>query len=374
MCTTVCKWTYQGHEAGPEGGPGRWDASFFEQIGLADLAEEGFERIGRRVRPIGERVGSLSERAASELGLHAGTPVAVSIIDAHAGGLGLLGTPVGGKAPQEEELDERLALIGGTSSCHMAVSKEPRFIPGIWGPYYAAMVPGFWLTEGGQSATGALIDHVVNSHARAAELKEEADRRGTTTFSLLNERLAALSTECRFPAELTAEFHVLPYFHGNRSPRANPTLRGMVSGLKLSDSVDSLALLYLATIQAIAHGTRHILEEMNKAGYGIRILIACGGDTRNPVFVREHADITGCQIVMPKEPEAVLLGSAMMGAVAAGDYPSLVAAMGAMSAAHRVVEPAGREIAQYHDRKYLVFHRMYEDQVAYGEIMGTASP
>jgi ribulose kinase len=120
----------------------------------------------------------------------------------------------------------------------------------------------------------------------------------------------------------------------------------MVSGLKLSDSVDSLALLYLATIQAIAHGTRHILEEMNKAGYGIRILIACGGDTRNPVFVREHADITGCQIVMPKEPEAVLLGSAMMGAVAAGDYPSLVAAMGAMSAAHRVVEPAGREIAQ----------------------------
>jgi FGGY-family pentulose kinase len=371
MCTTVCKWTYQGggHESGPDGEPGRWDVSFFEQIGLADLAEEDFARIGQRVRPIGERVGVLSERSAGELGLQPGIPVAVSIIDAHAGGLGLLGTPVDGKAPEEGELDERLALIGGTSSCHMAVSREPRFIPGIWGPYYAAMVPGFWLTEGGQSATGALIDHVVDSHARAAELKEEAGRGNTTAFALLNERLDALSAEVAFPAALTAELHVLPYFHGNRSPRADPTLRGMVSGLKLSDSVDALALLYLATIQAIAQGTRHILDEMNKAGYHIKTLIACGGDTKNPVFVREHADITGCRIALPKEPEAVLLGSAMMGAVAAGDYPSLVAAMGAMSAAHRVVEPAGGDVAQYHDRKYLVFHQMYEDQVSYGEIM-----
>ena len=50
---------------------------------------------------------------------------------------------------------------------------------------------------------------------------------------------------------LTRELHVLPYFHGNRSPRADPTLRGGISGLKLSDTVDSLALLYLATIQAM---------------------------------------------------------------------------------------------------------------------------
>jgi ribulose kinase len=144
----------------------------------------------------------------------------------------------------------------------------------------------------------------------------------------------------------------------------------MISGLKLTDSVDSLALLYLATIQAIAYGTRHILEEMNKKGYRITTLLACGGDTKNPVFVREHADVTGCRIALPKEPESVLLGSAMLGAVASGDYPSVIAAMGAMSEADRVVEPAGGAVADFHDRKYQVFHRMYEDQLAYGEMMG----
>jgi ribulose kinase len=224
------------------------------------------------------------------------------------------------------------------------------------------MLPGFWLTEGGQSATGALIDHLVFSHARGPELQEAAERRGTTTFALLNDRLKILASN---------ELHVLPYFHGNRSPRANPRLRGMVSGLKLSDSVDSLALTYLATVQAIAYGTRHILEEMNRQGYRIETLIACGGDTKNPVFVREHADITRCRIALPIEPEAVLLGSAMMVAVAAGDHGSLLSAMGAMSAAHRVVEPAGGDVADFHDRKYRVFHRMYEDQLAYEQIMGS---
>jgi len=377
LCTTVCKWTYLGHEenresavgGGDQESVGRWDESYFQEVGLEELAREGFSRIGRRVRPIGERAGELTLKSAAELGLPPGIPVAVSIIDAHAGGLGLLGTPVDGRPPQEDEMEERLALIGGTSTCHMAVSREPIFIPGIWGPYYSAMVPGLWLTEGGQSATGALIDHVIHSHARGAELQKEAEGRGTTVSALLNERLDALASDTDFPAALTAEIHVQPDFHGNRSPRADPRLRGMISGLKLNDSVDSLALLYLATVQAVAHGTRHILEEMNAKGYRIRSLIATGGDTKNPVFVREHADVTGCSIALPREPEAVLLGSAMMGAVAAGDHPSLLSAMGAMSAARGVVEPAGGEVAEFHHRKYRVFHRMYEDQLAYARIM-----
>ncbi len=383
LCSTVCKWTYMGHEA-PEsssagGSVGRWDESYWRQIGLGDLADEKWARIGQRVRPMGEPMGAgLTAEAARELGLEPGTPVGVSIIDAHAGGLGLLGAPLDGRAPNPESLEERLALIGGTSTCHMAASREPKFVPGVWGPYFSAMIPGLWLTEGGQSATGSLVDHVIFSHARARDLETEAKAAGRTVYDLLNDRLARMAEAAQisgptsFPAALTRDLHVLPYFHGNRSPRANPTLRGMVSGLRLESGADELAVQYLATIQAIACGARHIIEEMNRQGYRIRTIFACGGGTKNPVFLREHADVTGCRIVLPREPEAVLLGSAILGAVAAGRFASVIEAMGAMNAAERVIQPTGGEVARYHEAKYRVFHRMYADQVEYRRLMESA--
>ncbi|MBI4700123.1 MAG: FGGY-family carbohydrate kinase [Deltaproteobacteria bacterium] len=361
-CTTTCKWTYLAHAGG-------WREDFFRLVGLGELADEGFVRIGARVRPVGERAGTTTATAAAELGLRPGIPVAVSLIDAHAGGLGVLGSASGGKTLGAERLEERVALICGTSSCHMAVTSQPKFVPGIWGPYYSAMVPGMWLTEGGQSATGALLDHVVFSHARGAELGAQAAREGRSVHALLGERIERLGAAAPFPAALTRELHVLPYHHGNRSPRADPSLRGMASGLRLSDSLDSLALVYLATVQALAHGTRHIIAQMNRHGHRIGTIVATGGGTKGELLLREHADVTGCPVVLPREPEAVLLGAAMVGAVAAGLQPSVPAAMAAMSGVERTIAPSGGEVARYHEAKHAVFLRMYEDQMAYREIM-----
>ena len=40
-------------------------------------------------------------------------------------------------------------------------SRDPRHIQGLWGPYRDVTLEGYWLTEGGQSATGALLDHAI---------------------------------------------------------------------------------------------------------------------------------------------------------------------------------------------------------------------
>jgi len=366
----VCKWTYLGQQDGAG-----WDASYFNRIGLGDFVRENFERIGTRVRPMGEAVGGgLTPRAAHELGLRGGTPVGVAIIDAHAGGLGMLGARIGGGKVDAPALNRRIALIGGTSSCHMAVSPRARFIRGVWGPYASAMIPGLWLTEGGQSATGALIDHAIFSHAAAAPLLAEAKRAGKTIYEQLNARLDALASAggVPHPAALTHDLHVLPDHHGNRSPRADPTLRGAINGLTLSATADDLALHYLATIQAVAHGTRHIIDALNAKGYRIDTILACGGGTKNPVFIREHADITGCKIVLPREPEAVLLGSAVLGAVAAGCFASVLAAMAAMNAVGRAVTPVRGPVARFHTAKHAVFQRLHADSLAYRRIMARA--
>ncbi|MFZ6761683.1 FGGY-family carbohydrate kinase [Pseudoroseomonas sp. WGS1072] len=366
LCSAVCKWTYLGHE-------GRWDAGFFRAIGLDDLAEEGFRRIGTAILPPGQRIGTLCATAAAALGLPEGIPVGASAIDAHAGGLGVLGAALDGAAPGAAALNRRVALVGGTSSCHMAVSPEARFVPGVWGPYHAAMMPGLWLNEGGQSATGALIDHVITTHAAYPAMADAAGRAGETIYQALNRELARMAAGLPFPALLTEGLHVMPDFHGNRSPRADASLRGMVSGLRLAAGAEDLALLYLATVQAVAYGTRHIIEAMNGRGYAIDTVMACGGGTRNPVFLREHADATACRVVLPREPEAILLGAAMLGATAGGVHPGLPEAMAAMSGAGTILAPGEAAIRRYHDAKYAVFRRMYEDQMAYRALMREAA-
>jgi FGGY-family pentulose kinase len=364
-CTTTCKWTYLAHER-------RFDAEYFRAAGLGELADEGFRRVGTQIRPVGERAGVLSERAALELGLAPGTPVAVALIDAHAGGVGALGVA----APGAGSLSEKMVLVCGTSTCHMAVSEEPRFVEGVWGPYWSAMVPGLWLAEGGQSATGALIDHTIFSHARGQELRARAEAQRTTVYALLNgvvEELAARSgREGRLArASLTRDLHVLPDHHGNRSPRADASLRGAVDGLTLSDSTEALAMLYYATVQALAYGTRHIVDALRARGFDLRALVAVGGDTKNTLFVQEHADVVGMPIVLPHQTESVLLGSAMLAAVASGDRATLSDAMATMSGHGTHVLPSN-DVGRYHAAKYQVFLRMHESQRAYRETMAGA--
>ncbi|MEO8169001.1 MAG: FGGY-family carbohydrate kinase, partial [bacterium] len=282
ICTTVCKWTYLGHEAS-------WDKTFFASLGMSSL----LNKIGSSVQPMGTFIGHLTPKSAKELGLTTNTRVAVGIIDAHAGGLGVMG--IGFDAvPRFSSLEKVLALIGGTSSCHMAVSRQPKFISGIWGPYFGAMIPGMWLTEGGQSATGSLVDYVIRENSQYPRIKKSAAEAGVSEYEYLNQIIATLKKKTHGPT-ITKEINILPYFHGNRSPRADPTLRGVVSGFTLDDSVESVALRYYATIQAIAYGTRHIIEEMNAKGYRIQKIHACGGGTKNPLWLQEHADITGCE-------------------------------------------------------------------------------
>ena len=129
LCTLVCKWTYRGQAdaQGPEG----WDKTYFEQIGLEDLA---FDRIGQKVTYPGQNIGHLTEKAAKDLGLKMNISVATGLIDAHAGALGLLATS------NIKDISKTLSLICGTSTCHMILNKTKFQVPGIWGPYYSGKV------------------------------------------------------------------------------------------------------------------------------------------------------------------------------------------------------------------------------------------
>jgi len=355
LCSAVCKWTYLGHQG--TNGEG-WDKDFLAEIGLADLAADP-ARIGTSFAAPGEAVGRLSAQAAAELGLAPGTPVASGMIDAYAGALGTLGV-----AP-DRGTEARLAVIAGTSACHILTAPDPVFVPGVWGPYLSVLLGGVWANEGGQSAAGALIDAVLARHAAFAGVQAEANASGMRPTDLLDARLAALAPET---ATLARGRHVQPDFHGNRSPLADPTRHGAIVGLSLANDTDDLALDYLATVQALAYGTRHIIDEMRRAGAAVEAIVVSGGLAKNALYLRETADATGLTVLVPAQTEPVLLGAAMLGAAASGGYAGLPEAMAAMSGDVAQVAPRST-LRAYHDAKFAVYRRMQDDFAAYAALM-----
>ncbi|MDQ0396186.1 FGGY-family carbohydrate kinase [Labrys monachus] len=346
-CTVTCKWTYLAHEK-------RWDAGYFHRIGLGELADEGFARIGDRIVDVATPLGAgLTAQAAADLGLVPGIAVGASLIDAHAGGVGTVGAA--GPDDAAAAVTSRLAYVFGTSACTMATTKEPAFVPGVWGPYYSAMVPGLWLNEGGQSAAGAALDHLLTLHPAHAEAAKAAREAGQPLLAWLEGRAVAHAGSAGEAVRRAANVHVVPEFLGNRAPYADPDARAVIAGLGLDADLQSLVTLYVAGLCGLAYGARQIVEAMAAKGIALEQIIISGGAAQSPLVRQIIADATGLEVAVADTPEPVLLGAAMLGAVAGGAFAGLGEAMGGMSRLGEVRAPAGGAAGALHDARFKVY-------------------
>ncbi|KAG1650442.1 FGGY carbohydrate kinase domain-containing protein [Nymphon striatum] len=345
VCTVTCKWTFMAHE-------NSWDKSYFDEVGLSDLAANSFARIGSRVVDPGTALGQgLTEKAAMDLGLATGTPVAAGLIDAHAGGVGTVGAV--GASPSS-----RMAYVFGTSACTMSSSKKEAFVPGVWGPYYSAMVPGLWLSEGGQSAAGEAIAHLLKLHPAYLTFKQEAEDKG---HSLPNYLLMLIDERCETSShvlQLAQQIVTVPEFLGNRAPFADPEARAVISGLDLNTDIESLIGLYVSGIVGLGYGLRQILDVQTQNGVSPDTVVMSGGAGESPIVKQLLADAANITIAGPGTKEPVLLGSAMLGAVASGEHTSLISAMGAMSTLGDIFHPTSGEVAEKHTARFKAFEAL----------------
>ena len=338
-CPATCKFAYLAHEK-------RWPDEFFDSVGLGFLKDENYARVGAKTAPPGAPLGrGLTPEAAAAMALRPGTPVGAGLIDAHAGAAGTLGARGAGMSADPRR---RLALILGTSSSCMALSDEPRFIDGVWGPHFGALTPNQWLIDGGQSAFGGAIDHLLRLHPAFGELQSRA---GPHALHALEKDIVARAGGLSQAAIIAEGLHVLPDFIGSRSPSADPGARGGVMGMDLREDAASLQELYVAGLCGLAYGLADIVGKLERSGYEFDTIIVSGGAARSGLVRQIIADVCGKTVESPASPEPVLLGSAMVGAVAAGTQ-TMASAMSSMSTlAIGAAAPAGGAIAAFHARK-----------------------
>ena len=200
------------------------------------------------------------------------------------------------------------------------MSRDPVFVPGVWGPYRDTIQPGYWMAEGGQSATGELLKHVIETHPAFNQALSIAESYNDNIYEYLNEHLKEMAQEQKASNVSYLARHFIFYgdLWGNRSPIADPRMTGSVVGLSSDKSVDGLAIYYYATLEFIALQTRQIVETMNQSGHSITSIFMSGSQCQNDILVKLIASACNMPVLIPRYIHAAVChGAAMLGAKAA---------------------------------------------------------
>jgi FGGY-family pentulose kinase len=318
---TAIRWYY-------DRAAGGWPAEFYELIGLGDI----LEKFPPRVLDMGEVVGPLLPEVADELGLQPGIPVAQGGADAFVAMIGLNVLQPG-----------KMAFITGSSHLTLGQSARPLHAKGIFGAYTDAVLPGQYTVEGGQVSTGSVVKWFKDNYCgKEANI---AAQRGVDIYTVLTE-LAE-----KVPAG-SEGLIVLDYWQGNRTPYVDPEARGIIRGLSLKHTTGHL---FRAIMEGVAYGTEHILRTFRDNGYVVEEMVAAGGPTKSALWMQIHADVSSVPITLPEVPDGPALGSAILGAVAAGLFPDMQSAATQMVHIRSRIEPnlATHEAYRFYVDQYI---------------------
>ena len=285
------------------------------------------EKLWAPVVPIGTRVGGLTDNMAARFGLQPGIAVATGGVDAHVAVMAAGITRPG----------QMLAIIG-TSTCHMLLDTQRLPVPGICGSVADGIIPGFWGYESGQSCVG---DHYAWMTTRF--VPEDYHKAAREKDMNIHAYLTSLA-ENLSPGE--SGLLALDWWNGNRSILVDVDLTGMLLGLTLQTRPEEI---YRALVEATAYGMRTVVENYAQHGSKIDEVYALGGiSQKNPMVMQIYADVLGVPVRVVDCEQGGALGSAVMGAVAAGAYENFEQAIGAMGApVLRIYEPDAQHVITY---------------------------
>jgi L-ribulokinase len=150
----------------------------------------------------------------------------------------------------------------------------------------------------------------------------------------------------------------LDWWNGNRSILADAGLSGVIMGLTLQTDRDQL---YRALLEAIALGNRRIVDNFVEHGLAIDEIVACGGIAeRSPLLMQLFADTTGLFVHVPASSEIPARGAALFGAVAAGAFADIGAAVAATRPAVARSYQPDPSAQRIYDEVYEIYRSAYD--------------
>jgi L-ribulokinase len=249
-----------------------------------------------------------------------------------------------------------MALVMGTSNCHMLMSGELTPVEGISGVVEDGILPGLYGYEAGQAGVGDIFGWFVENGV-PAPYADEARIRGISLHALLSEKAQALRAG-------ESGLLALDWWNGCRTPLVDAGLSGLMLGYTLATRPEEV---YRALIEATAYGTRLVIETFTGQGIAVDRLVATGGLTANPLLMQIYADVSGREISVAGTEQATGLGAAMLGATAAG--PSLGGYASLAEASARMAGPA-RGVFHPQPQESATYQRLYGEYIRLVDVFG----
>jgi xylulokinase len=286
----------------------RWDELILEAAGIPP------GRLPSLAAP-GTPVGRVSAEAARQTGLPEGALLVAGAGDQQCAGLG-----AGAVRPGVVEITLGTVAVALSYSSAVALDPQMRIMCCAHG------VPGRWSIEGLQTAAGTSVEW-ARRVARAPGLRDAAFARAVARVP---------------PGAGGALFY--PYLDGASAPHWHETATGLLLGLRSSH--DAPAIMR-AVLEGVALETRQVLDVFESLGVAVRDVRLTGGYSEASVWRDLYADVLGRPVSALENPDATLLGAAMLAACGAGLHPSVGAAARAMVRLRQTRRPDPDRAAAY---------------------------
>jgi len=211
------------------------------------------------------------------------------------------------------------------------------------------IVSGLYGYEAGQSGVGDIFAWYVKNQVPGS-YHEDATAAGRS----IHEHLTELVKDQPVGGH---GLIALDWNGGNRSVLVDAELSGLLVGQTLTTRPEEI---YRALFEATAFGTREIVEAFTGSGVPVTEFIVAGGLLRNPFLMQVYSDVLRMPLSIIASEQGPALGSAIHAAVAAGAYPSVLAAGEAMGKVTRAVYEPRPEAADAYDALYAEYRALHD--------------
>jgi len=269
----------------------RWNKPLLDAMEIS-------ESILPKVKNAVDIAGEVTEEAAKETGIPAGTPVIVGGGDGSFIQIGL----------GEINVGDAYIYMGTAPATYICIDHEIKDTEHIYCTPLPNQ-PGKWLIGGFNGPTIASLSwcekELGNLEAEAAK------KEGVNIFQMMDKEAE------RVPPGSDGLI-ILPHFQGERAPLFTTDAKATIFGLRLGHTH---AHIIRAILESVGYAARSVTEVAEKK-YGITFsrIRLYGGGSKSIIWRQIIADIFGRPVLILKDPEISSLGLAYAAAVGIGWY------------------------------------------------------